>query len=91
MTKREMLKRMDSQELTEWIAYSQIEPFGSFNGFYQSGTIASILANTYSKNKKFSPMDFVPECFKEKPKKKTAKDLKTVLESMAGVKIKRKK
>lgn len=86
-----MLQRMDSQELTEWMAYSQIEPFGSFNGFYQSGIVASIIANTNSLHKKFSPMDFVPECYKEKVKKQTVKDFKTILESIASTKIKRKK
>lgn len=90
MTKKEMLRRMDSQELTEWIAYSRIEPLGILNGYLQAAIIASTIVNIHSKRKKFTPDDFIPEFLKLKPKK-SLKDLKSVFESMATVKIKRNK
>lgn len=44
---REMLASMGSDELTEWMAYYQLEPFGDYRADYRSGVVASTFANAH--------------------------------------------
>lgn len=44
-TVAELENTMSSSELTEWMEYYQIEPFGPFRDNLHSATIAMILAN----------------------------------------------
>ena len=62
MTVRELLQRMDSRELSEWLAYDQIEPIGAVRGDLNAGIISSTIANCHrGKNQKaFTPVDFMP-------------------------------
>ena len=62
MTVRELLQRMDSRELSEWLAYDQIEPIGAVRGDLNAGIISSTIANcNRGKNQKvFTPADFMP-------------------------------
>lgn len=59
---RELLARIDSRELTEWMAYYQIEPFGPERDDLNAGIIASTIANVNrgKKRKPYRPDDFVP-------------------------------
>ena len=61
----EMLARMTSRELTEWMAFYQLEPFGPERGDLQAGIVASVVANANRDSKKqkkpFTPQDFMPE------------------------------
>ena len=59
---RELLARMGSDELTEWMAFYQLEPFGDFRADLRSAIVASTLANAHrSKDgKPFTPEDFMP-------------------------------
>jgi len=41
----ELLDRVDSRELTEWMAFDAIEPIGSWRDDYNSGMLCSLLAN----------------------------------------------
>jgi hypothetical protein len=45
MTVRQMLSVIDSEELTEWLAYDQIEPFGQQREDLRAGLICSTVAN----------------------------------------------
>ena len=65
---REMLASMGSDELTEWMAYYQLEPFGDYRADYRSGVVASTFANAHRAKDvgPFKPEDFMP--FLEKPK-----------------------
>ena len=45
MTVREVLQRTDSAELTEWLAYDQLEPFGDARADLRAGLICSTVAN----------------------------------------------
>jgi hypothetical protein len=46
MTVREMLARMDSVELTEWMAYEKISgPLGGLRGDVQTALLAQTMAN----------------------------------------------
>jgi len=68
MTVRELLARIDSRELAEWMAFYGIEPFGGVRGDLQAGVIASTIANVNKgkRGKAFTPGDFMP--LMKKPK-----------------------
>mgnify|MGYP000940748974 FL=1 len=58
-----MLQRMSSRELSEWMAYYNIEPFGEERADLRSGIVASTIANVNRDPKKgqpFKPTDFMP-------------------------------
>lgn len=61
----ELLARVSSQELTEWMAYSQVEPWGEDRADLRSGIVAATVANAHrDKKKKHSPYkarDFIPQ------------------------------
>lgn len=64
MTVEEMLTRMSSRELTEWMAYAQLEPFGEARGDLRAGIVASTIANANRDAKKqphpYTPHQFMP-------------------------------
>lgn len=62
MPVRELLSRIGSDELTEWMAFYQLEPFGDFRADFRSGVMAATFANAHrSKDAKaFTPEDFMP-------------------------------
>ena len=64
MTVRQLLEQIDSRELTEWMAYSTIEPFGESVADYRHGIAVAALANVNRDHKKrrapFVPEDFIP-------------------------------
>lgn len=64
MTVRELLARIDSRELSEWMAYFSMEPWGTETEDWRAGMVASTIANVNRDPKKqkkpFEPKDFVP-------------------------------
>lgn len=62
MTVEEMLARMSSHELTEWMAYAHLEPFGDERGDLRAGIVASTIANV-NRDPKRTPEPFRPEDF----------------------------
>lgn len=68
MTVTELLGRVSSRELTEWMAYAQMEPFGEERGDIRQAITTSLIANVHrdpKKGKEYTPEDFMP--FSEKP------------------------
>lgn len=69
MTVRELLARISSRELSEWIAFYAVEPWGVMPDDLRTGIITSAIANTNRDPKKqkkpFTPQDFIPHW--EKP------------------------
>ncbi|MGH3780698.1 MAG: phage tail assembly protein T [Pseudonocardiaceae bacterium] len=62
MTVRELLARVTSRELSEWMAYEQVAgPLGSKRIDYAAALISAVLANVNSsaKSKAFSIDDFM--------------------------------
>jgi hypothetical protein len=59
---RELLSRIGSDELTEWMAYYQIDPFGDYRADVRSGVVAATFANANRapNAKVFTPEDFMP-------------------------------
>lgn len=74
MTRAELLWRMSSREITEWMAFAQVEPFGAEFELLGHAVTASTFANANRKKgtKAFDVKDFIPK-FREK--KGTIKDL----------------
>ena len=62
MTVRELLQRMGSDELSEWMAFYQLEPFGDYRADYRAGVVASTFANAHRAKdaSPFRPEDFMP-------------------------------
>jgi hypothetical protein len=67
MTVDELLSRMSSEELTEWMAYDRLEPIGFYRLDMVGGILASMLANQNRKrgSQAYKPQDFMP--FLDKP------------------------
>lgn len=62
MTVKELMSRIDSAELSEWIAYHRLEPFGQDRQDYPASIVASTVANV-NRGKStplFKPSQFLP-------------------------------
>lgn len=81
MTVEEMLNRMSSREMSEWMAYFQYEPFGTDVDDLRSGIIAATIVNcnTGKSSKTYEPKDFIPS--RRKP---VINSLAASLDSMLG-------
>jgi hypothetical protein len=57
-----VLESMSSRQLTEWIAYAKLEPFGEERADLRAGIVASVIANANRdpKRKPYKPEDFMP-------------------------------
>ncbi len=68
MPVRELLARTGSDEITEWMAFYQLEPFGEIRADIRSGVIAATFANAHraQHTQPFTPEDFMP--FIERPR-----------------------
>lgn len=68
---------MDSRELSEWMAYYELEPFGEERADLRAGIVASTVANSRMRgkndNKTYQPKDFLPK-FGESKEKQTWED-----------------
>ncbi len=62
-TVEELLGAISSHELTEWIAFDQVEPFGDRRGDLQAGVVAATVANVNRAKgaRAYHVTDFVPE------------------------------
>jgi hypothetical protein len=68
MTVRELLARISSLELSEWMAYEKVTgPLDSrLRGDISAGIVAATVANSASRKAKASPRDFIPTWFRRK-------------------------
>lgn len=62
MTVRQLLAGIDSAELTEWMAFDRLDPFGEARADLRAGIVASAAANHgYVKlEKPYQPSHFMP-------------------------------
>jgi hypothetical protein len=68
MTVAELLGRISSRELTEWMAFGQLEPFGRRAEYTGHAVVASTIANV-NRGKDQEPYeieDFIPKRAKKK-------------------------
>jgi len=59
----ELLARISSRELAEWMAYFEIDPFGEERADLRAGIVASTVANSQRgrRGTAFKPKDFMPK------------------------------
>jgi hypothetical protein len=70
MTVGQLLREIDSHELSEWMAYAEIEPFGEPRADLRNAMSMALYANSVRgpKNKKvYKPADFMPTFDAEPP------------------------
>mgnify|MGYP000046381597 CR=1 FL=1 len=63
MSVAELLSRISSRELSEWMAFYELEPFGDERADLRAGIVASTVANANrdpKKSKPYAPQDFLP-------------------------------
>lgn len=67
---RELLRRIDAQELCDWGHYFALEPCGPERGDLQAGIVASVICNALSGKggKTVTPGDFLLSFEPKKPK-----------------------
>jgi len=71
MTVDQLLAQISSRELTEWMAYALVEPWGEERADFRAGVVASVTANAYRDPKKrrtpYEPKDFMPSFARKQP------------------------
>jgi len=69
MTVNELLGRISSREITEWMAFSQLEPFGAEAGYVGHAITASTVANVNraKSQRAYEVSDFMPSMGKKEP------------------------
>lgn len=79
---KELLSRVGSKELSEWIAYYRLDPFGQERADMRAAVVASIIANVNrdKKQKPYTMMDFMLNF--EPPKQMSTKEIREVLGRM---------
>lgn len=61
MTVGDLLDRISSRELTEWMIFYQLEPFGSEAGYLGHAITSATIANANrGKGRALQPKDFMP-------------------------------
>lgn len=84
-TVSQLLREIDSKELSEWMAYARMEPFGAVREDYRAGIISTILASAHGKKgAHFSPETFFPELeyARARPPKQSVETMKDQLVSI---------
>lgn len=73
-----LLKNISSRELTEWMVYYTIEPFGEERADLRAGIISSTVANVNrgKGGRTYKPQEFMPKF--DKPKQTWQEQLKVV-------------
>jgi flagellar basal body rod protein FlgC len=78
---------MDSAEMTEWVAYAQLDPFGNVRSDLQAGVVASTVANVNRDKKKkkapYEPHDFVLRFERQAKQQRTPEELLVKVQGLA--------
>ena len=74
------LKRISSRELSEWMAFAQLEPFGADADFFGHAQTATVIANVNrgKDDKPFTVEDFMPKRAEPKGEQSTDKMIKSI-------------
>lgn len=83
MTVADLLSRISSREMTEWMAFYQLEPFGTNAEMVGHAITASTVYNVNRgrKNKAAKPADFMPD-FESQVRPKTIDDMLAKVQAM---------
>lgn len=82
MTVSELLNRISSREISEWMAFGQLEPFGAETGFLGHAITASTVANVNrgKGQKAYEAKDFMPNF--EGAKKQSVEEMLQIAQVM---------
>lgn len=82
VTVAELLSRIDSRELSEWMAFYKLEPWGDERADLRIAILASLYANANRKKGQapFKPSDFIPRF--EPPEEQPPEQMKAFLHQM---------
>lgn len=73
MTVGELLNQMSSRELTEWMAFYSLEPFGYVANLHGHAITASVIAevnrDSEKKSEPFTAQDFIPNEQQQEPER----------------------
>ena len=72
---------MDSDELTDWMAFARIEPLDGYRADINFASLQSLLGNCNrgSNQKAFTIEDFLPDYFRENKPEQTSEDMEKSL------------
>jgi hypothetical protein len=90
MTVQQLLDNVSSSEITEWIAFMEMELFDQVRSDYRMAVNTAVLANvnrTDKKQKVFEPKDFMPNFEEtiEKNKNDTPEELAKKMNAIANM------
>ena len=103
MPVKQLLKEVDSQELTDWRAFERLEPFGSMITNYQLATLTSLIHNiilglsksktTSSKAEHYILGDagYLGVGVSSESKKQTPEEMKEIIAKIPGIRKGKKK
>ena len=79
-----MLNEMSGEQLSEWLAYARIEPWGEERADLRAGIVAATTANCHrsSRTKAFKPDDFMPK-FGKTDERQVVEDVANTLKMFA--------
>ncbi len=81
---------IDSVEFSEWLAYSQVDPFGEERADLRAAIIASTVANSVrgKGQRSFTPEDFMPKWGNEQHIGQSVEEMKSKMRAAFGKRIK---
>ncbi len=84
---------MSSRELSEWEAFSRLEPFGEDRADFRAAMICCTMANAWrgKGDPAFKPQDFMPFLEVDPPEPQDPEDMKRVLQGVAAAMSKKKR
>jgi hypothetical protein len=93
MSVRRCMDEIDSAELSEWMAFDQLDPIGQDREDLRMGILASTIVSAAHPKSKCRPLDFMPDFAgkrKGKVRKQTASEIESVLAGSVIVKTRKK-
>ena len=81
----ELLRRVSSRELAEWMAFFSLEPWGCETEDWRFGMLASVIANANRDPKRrrrpYEPKDFMPQRRTQPAESQTSEEQAQILEA----------
>jgi len=83
-----LLACLTSRQVSEWIAFSELEPFGEQIDWLRTGVLASLIANVNKQKgaKPFKPTDFMPEESRHVSQTESTDEMKSKILDLFGLK-----
>lgn len=94
-----MLEELTSSQITEWLAYNELEPIGEWRGDFRIAILCSVIVNLAGaawgrkgKHKIATPADFMPDWGRrviEPEVEQSVEEMKQVVKSIARSAVKK--